>query len=133
MKNRNLPRRFKSIIRQLTFRTAEIEFLEGQIELAYLLWIDRLKTCETSELPKMVELLQTQYDTWRDRNKIKREYRKMNAENTDTIAALNETVARLTAENAAKDAQIQALQDKLDRANDALTQMVESRKEYYDV
>ena len=57
----------------------------------------------------------------------------MNAENTDTIAALNETVARLTAENAAKDAQIQALQDKLDRANDALTQMVESRKEYFDV
>ena len=57
----------------------------------------------------------------------------MNAENTDKIAALNETVARLTAENAAKDAQIQALQDKLDRANDALTQMVESRKEYYDI
>lgn len=57
----------------------------------------------------------------------------MNAGNTDTIAALNETVARLTAENAAKDAQIQALQDKLDRAKDALTQMVESRKEYYDV
>lgn len=50
-----------------------------------------------------------------------------------TITALNETVARLTAENAAKDAQIQALQDKLDRAKDALTQMVESRKEYYDV
>lgn len=25
-----------------------------------------------------------------------------------------------------------AVQDKLDRANDALTQMVESRKEYYD-
>lgn len=57
----------------------------------------------------------------------------MNAENTDTIAALNETVARLTAENAAKDAQIQDLQDKLDRAKDALTQSVESRKEYYDV
>lgn len=57
----------------------------------------------------------------------------MNAENTDTIAALNETVARLTAENAAKDAQIQALQDKLDRAKDALTQSVESRKEYFDL
>lgn len=131
MKNRNLPRRFKTMTRQLTFRTAEIEFLEGQIELAYLLWIDRLKTCDPSELPKMVELLQTQYDTWRNRNKIKREYRKMNPE--DTIAALNETVARLTAENAAKDAQIQALQDKLDRAKDALTQSVESRKEYFDV
>jgi len=57
----------------------------------------------------------------------------MNAENTDTIAALNETVARLTAENAAKDAQIQALQDKFDRAKDALTQSVESRKEYFDL
>lgn len=51
----------------------------------------------------------------------------------DTIAALNETVARLTAENAAKDAQIAELQGKLDRANDALTQMVESRKEYFDL
>lgn len=77
MKNRNLPRRFKTLTRQLSFRTAKIEFLEGQIELAYLLWIDRLKTCETNELPKMVELLQTQYNTWRDRNKIKRECRKM--------------------------------------------------------
>lgn len=57
----------------------------------------------------------------------------MNTENTDTIAALNETVARLTAENAAKDAQIAELQGKLDRANDALTQMVESRKEYFDL
>jgi outer membrane murein-binding lipoprotein Lpp len=57
----------------------------------------------------------------------------MTQDHPDIIAALNETVARLTAENAAKDAQIQALQDKLNRANDALTQMVESRKEYYDV
>lgn len=57
----------------------------------------------------------------------------MNTNNTDTIAALNETVARLTAENAAKDAQIAELQGKLDRANDALTQMVESRKEYFDL
>lgn len=89
MKNRNLPRRFKSIIRQLVFRTAEIEFLEGQIEVAYLLWIDRLKTCETSELPKMVELLQTQYDTWRDRNKIKREYRKNTKNETQTIQKIS--------------------------------------------
>ncbi len=54
-----------------------------------------------------------------------------------TVASIAQELDKVRNEYAkllyAKDAQIKALHDKLDRANDALTQMVESRKEYYDV